>query len=54
MKTYENILDEAAENIKDIQKKNTPHDFALEISKKYGIDYKCQLDHNHKYSSYSK
>lgn len=29
MRTYENILDEAADNIKDIQKNNIPHDYGL-------------------------
>jgi hypothetical protein len=55
MATYQTILDKTAENIQQIEESSMPAaDYALEISKRYGIDYACSLKETHKYDTYSK
>lgn len=54
MATYEKILDETAENMQLIEERFIPSEYALEISKKYGQDYRCELKHNHAYSEEAK
>ena len=54
MSTYDKIIDKTSSGIGKIQGNFSPHEYALEISKKYGIDYVCEMGHRHQYSKYAK